>query len=132
MVASDSQATGDFKWFGGAKFKRVTVGPWAGYIVAGCGDVPDIEAAYKQVDAGELSAVAASSAQILIIGRKVWLMDVCSAVPFEVPKTFAIGSGALVAMGAMYAGATAVEAVRIACRLDDGTGGKVHSMKIIP
>jgi ATP-dependent protease HslVU (ClpYQ) peptidase subunit len=46
------------------------------------------------------------------------------------PETaYAIGSGAAFAMGAMDAGATAKEAVKIACR-DVYTGGKIRTYKI--
>lgn len=39
---------------------------------------------------------------------------------------FAIGSGSEVAMGAMAHGASAEEAIEIACRLNPGTGGPVR------
>ena len=43
---------------------------------------------------------------------------------------YAIGSGSDAALGAMHAGKGAVEAVRIAARIDTYTGGKVESMTI--
>lgn len=42
----------------------------------------------------------------------------------------AIGSGKVAAMGAMLHGATAVEAVKIAIKLDPNSGGRVQSVKI--
>jgi ATP-dependent protease HslVU (ClpYQ) peptidase subunit len=48
----------------------------------------------------------------------------------EVGKPYAIGSGGSYAMGAMLAGATAKEAVKIAMKLDVDTGGKIKSMRV--
>jgi hypothetical protein len=47
-----------------------------------------------------------------------------SEYPDTLPRDqlFAIGSGAQVAMGAMWAGASAEKAVEAACELDDGCG----------
>jgi|TARA_Y100000296_G_C5170602_1_gene257085 ATP-dependent HslUV protease subunit HslV len=45
-------------------------------------------------------------------------------------KMWAIGSGRLIAMGAMAAGATAQDAVRIASKWDEGTGGDVEVMRV--
>lgn len=45
-------------------------------------------------------------------------------------KIHAIGTGADFAMGAMLAGATALEAVKIAIKLDPNSGGRVQSVKI--
>jgi len=42
----------------------------------------------------------------------------------------AIGSGEEFAMGAMAAGATPAEAVRIACELDNWSGGEVLTMRL--
>ena len=48
----------------------------------------------------------------------------------DVKGKTAIGSGAGFAMGAMLAGATATETVKIASKLDPYTGGKIKSVKI--
>ena len=45
-------------------------------------------------------------------------------------KMWAIGSGRLIAMGAMAAGATAQDAVRIASKWDEGTGGDIEVMRV--
>ena len=42
----------------------------------------------------------------------------------------AIGSGSDFAMGAMLAGATAKEAVKIACKLDSNSGGKIKTVTL--
>jgi hypothetical protein len=49
----------------------------------------------------------------------------CGDTPEEVKPPYAIGSGADLAMGAMAFGATAVEAVELACQLDDTSSGPV-------
>jgi len=43
---------------------------------------------------------------------------------------FASGSGRFLAMGAMAAGASAEQALQIACDMDQGTSGPVHSFKV--
>ena len=48
----------------------------------------------------------------------------------EVPAPFAIGSGAKFAMGAMLAGASAAQAVEIAIKLDEGSGGPVQEINL--
>lgn len=45
---------------------------------------------------------------------------------------YAIGSGAKAALGAMHCGKSAVEAVRIAARIDPYTGGRINSESLIP
>ena len=45
---------------------------------------------------------------------------------------YAIGSGAGPALGAMHCGKSAVEAVRIAARIDPYTGGRINSESLIP
>jgi hypothetical protein len=57
--------------------------------------------------------------------RKDKLYFWSGAVPEAVTPPYAIGSGADLAMGAMSFGATAVEAVELACQLDDGSSGPV-------
>ena len=48
--------------------------------------------------------------------------------PIKAP--YAIGSGCDFAMGAMLAGCNAVDAVKIAAKLDPYTGGRINSKKI--
>ena len=68
------------------------------------------------------------SALIIRDGKAYHMSDMCELIP--VGKPCAIGSGGEFAMGAMLAGATAIEAVKIAAKLDVNTGGKVRSIKI--
>ena len=69
---------------------------------------------------------------VLLILREegVFVMD-CWLRPQQVHDDyFAIGSGTKVALGAMYMGATAVQAVEAACQFDPYTGGKVVSFSL--
>jgi hypothetical protein len=51
--------------------------------------------------------------------------------PVQILEPFyAIGSGAKAALAAMHCGKSAVEAVRIAARIDPYTGGRIVSMKL--
>ena len=45
---------------------------------------------------------------------------------------YAIGSGAKAALAAMHCGKSAIEAVRIAARIDPYTGGRIHSETLNP
>ena len=45
---------------------------------------------------------------------------------------FAIGSGGIAARAAMLAGADCAEAVRIACRIDPNSGGRVRVYRLAP
>lgn len=67
--------------------------------------------------------------EALIIGRVVLYMNK-RLIPIEVGAPAAIGSGARYAMGAMLAGATPEEAVRIAMQLDPFTGGEVKYLTL--
>ena len=48
----------------------------------------------------------------------------------EVPPPFALGTGAKFAMGAMLAGKTPFEAVEIASKLDNDTGGMIQTVDL--
>lgn len=63
-------------------------------------------------------------------GRKLYEVNrLCTFVEVE-DKFHAIGSGAAYALGAMAAGKSAAEAVRIACRYDGASGLPLVSMRI--
>jgi len=55
----------------------------------------------------------------------------CRGEPIEEPF-YAIGSGAKAALAAMHCGRSAVEAVRIAARIDPYTGGRIVSETLGP
>lgn len=55
-----------------------------------------------------------------------------SCKPIRLPVPYAVGSGREIALGALDAGKTPVEAVKIACKRDIYSGGKVRSIAIKP
>lgn len=56
----------------------------------------------------------------------------CRAIPLLTNwKQWAIGSGSQVAMGAMLAGAGAIQAARYACKIDDGSSMPVNWINMI-
>lgn len=64
-----------------------------------------------------------------IRGKKVMYYDEgIEPIPLKAPA--AIGTGCQFAMGAMLAGATAKEAVKIASKLDEATGGRIKVVKV--
>lgn len=50
--------------------------------------------------------------------------------PFNMSIPCCIGSGCQLAMAALEHGATAKEAIRTAAKYDEGTGGKIQSVKV--
>lgn len=61
--------------------------------------------------------------------RRIWIYEGNIWQRVKMPF-YAIGSGSIIAMGALDAGATAVEAVKIAINRDLWTGGKVTAVKL--
>ena len=61
-------------------------------------------------------------------GVEVWTEHL-QPVPVET-EFYAIGSGAMAAMAAMYMGASAAEAVRIASLVDQYTGGEIQVLEV--
>lgn len=64
----------------------------------------------------------------IVIGRGKVLFYCDDLEPIECGTPQAIGSGEQFAMGAMFAGATAEQAVLIAIKLDTGSGAPVETM----
>lgn len=60
----------------------------------------------------------------------IWVHEDTLTAPIKVQPPFAIGSGWTPALGAMMAGATSREAVKIASKIDVHTGGKITSYSI--
>ena len=65
---------------------------------------------------------------IYIVDGTIWY-EHHTLIPIKVGYPYATGSGCKYAMGAMLAGATPGQAVKIAIKLDSDTGGKVRTMK---
>lgn len=75
----------------------------------------------KPTNASEFNALFVENGKVYLEGA--------SLRPIENGSLNAIGSGKSFAMGAMLAGATPAQAVKIAMKLDPITGGKIRTMK---
>lgn len=127
-MAADSQCSGDYI----SRVRKIHRLP-DGSLAAGAGVSASVYAAIqwaiggRQGDAPDLDG---SCVLFLRPDGSLWLAD--GRWP-EFPladKYAAIGSGCMSAQTAMRLGLSAVEAVRIACEIDDGTSAPVHQMKL--
>ena len=120
-LASDSQMTSGFiEQFSYKKIRTVK-----GRHYGVCGRAGDADNFFKGVE------IPDDNTEILEItssGKCVFIGKGNSRIKMN-GKT-AIGSGCEFAMGAMLHGATAIEAVKIAIKLDPNSGGRVQSVKI--
>lgn len=71
--------------------------------------------------------------ECLIVHKSgVWIGDRLCRLEVLEEEFWAAGSGRQAALAAMHCGKSAVEAVRIACRIDSFSGGRVVSMSLAP
>lgn len=97
-----------------------------GRVVGTAGDVAFGLAIVEWLEAGGEPPKLDDGGNVLVLtpAGEIFLLDkYCKPVPVEAPA--AIGSGMDLAIGAMEAGATPVQAVEIASRRDPGTGGSI-------
>jgi ATP-dependent HslUV protease subunit HslV len=98
-------------------------------LAAGCGNGVRIRAFLDWVRGGMKGAPPAmgdnSEAVILAPGHPVVYVGSDGLMTQEGCEFYALGSGSRIAYGALAAGASAEEAVRIAARYDTSTGGEV-------
>lgn len=135
VLAFDSRVTAGDTVYGGAVKGRKT----NKYLMAVAGDWQDAEAFMDWVEDGavwddrkkygladrevEISAIVVNKkGQVLLYGSRLYPMIIDALF-------YAEGSGAPFALGAMSAGATAAQAVKIAAKFDTGTGGTVRELK---
>lgn len=79
---------------------------------------------------GDCPQLGDGSDAILIRGRKTFYVGPSgTVVPFRAPFA-ATGSGENLAIGAMAMGASAIEAVKVAIRFDEGSGGRIASLTL--
>jgi len=135
-MASDSRITDD----GGAmdqlnypkikKFKD-SIGGFAGDLESGVlffswmerGE-PDDPAQKPTLEDDDFIALVLRKSGVYWYGSKL----IPGGIPSGTPA--AIGSGGDVAMGAMLAGKDPANAVRLACRVDSNSGGKIRTLKL--
>lgn len=128
ILAADTQVThNDTIVFGMNKLYQLKCGSWFGFT--GRGD--QLHVWQEWVEAGMPPTAVELDVSILLVRRKqLWLFGGCLP-PMRVKEPYhAVGSGAVFALAAMDAGADAVQAVRIACKRDIYSGGKVRSVKV--
>lgn len=89
---------------------------------------------FAQVEAGEFSGITSGeddTACAIFVGRRGgFRVESDAMIPSEFRGAYSIGSGCDFAMGAMLAGKSAAEAVRIAAKLDIYTGGPVRTLTV--
>lgn len=69
---------------------------------------------------------------LLVHKSGLWCSDRLCRLERVDDDFMAIGSGRMAALGAMHAGKGAIDAVRIATRIDPNSGGRVVSMTLAP
>lgn len=132
VLAGDSQATDDQVW---QTNKVERIGTSAGELLVGwCGDVHAslVFVEWLKNDQSRKPDLSNEDFEAIVVAKTgrvtIWNQSLVSWRPKG--KFFAIGSGAQSAMGAMHAGKSAIEAVKIACKVDPYTRGPVRSLRI--
>lgn len=126
-IAGDSQMQTDFVCQGGSK-KLFTLKD--GSIVGFCGQSQFWLPLVEWLNGGDRPELKDAEFGAIILtpeGRIFHLDD--GFYKTECPPPYAMGSGGGFAMGAMLAGKTPEEAVKIAAKLDVYTGGKITVMR---
>lgn len=110
------------------KIHRLKDGSICGY----CGAVDEALAIIRHFDGDETEKVKWDEVTILMLKPNGQLLKYDKQVPTKLKKIeyLAIGTGQSVALGAMYQGATAIEAVQAAIEHDSHTRGPVTWMKV--
>ncbi len=102
-----------------------------GSIIGCAGDTTDCRAfvRYMREQKGERPSLGENFDALILHpnGNVEWMDHKWEPLAYTVPN--AIGSGGRFAIGAMMAGASPKEAVRIACERDTCSGGPITSMK---
>lgn len=102
-----------------------------GALAGGAGDLPWVQAFHRwflEGADGDPPPVEDGSKGVIIIRNKpIEMFEEGGAFEFR-PPYFAFGSGKEFALGAMFAGASAPEAVKAAMNFDPGTGGRVMTL----
>jgi ATP-dependent protease HslVU (ClpYQ) peptidase subunit len=132
ILAGDSQATDDQVW---QTRKVIRLSTSAGSLLVGwCGDVHAalVFLEWLKNDQSRKPDISNEDFEAIVVAETgrvtIWTQSLVGWRPEG--KFFAIGSGGKAAMGAMHAGKSAVEAVKIACKVDPYTRGPVRSLKL--
>lgn len=102
-----------------------------GSLFGGAHGSEDIERLYLALKNGHPAPKLEDVAGLHIDRRgRMWIYEGNIWQSLKGFKFYAIGSGAIMATAAMMAGASALEAVKIACQLDLWSGGKLTTLKL--
>ncbi len=116
------------------KLKLFIAGDYAVGVCGSCDKIPTIRQWFEQLYCTPESMperLWEDSYDILAMNADGGIFTLFGDTLHELPVNyFALGSGRLVAMGAMAAGSNAVEAVKIACKYDVYTGGPVEFLTV--
>ncbi len=132
ILAADSRATaGDHGWVKADEVQKIFRLP-DGSLFAGAGDqgLHGALRAFLSEESGERPDIGDSDAIQVMLDGKIWYYTGKSVRVAKAPF-IALGSGLPALLGAMYAGASAQEAVAIACKIDPYSGGFVYAVPII-
>ena len=130
VMACDSKVSGDFL----SKIQDKVV-KGRGVLVGYCGDLIAAwsGAMYLAGEVQDRPITTREDDVMFLIYRdgELYLADAeFREVPLKPMKYYAIGSGGQAAMVAMHMGATAGEAIKMAIRVDDGSGGPVKEYRL--
>lgn len=124
-IACDSRfTTGERKQYG-RKFKELA----DGRVILFAGDVREGRKAIRYIERNAALPADLLTETVVVVfdrKRKVVLVYDEHHVPERVRDSEAWGSGADFAIGALDAGASAEQAVKITCRRSTSCGGKIH------
>lgn len=132
ILAADSQGTDDDH---GGRTKTTKIFKIRDCIAAFAGDVAEGHVFMKWLRKGKPEDEKPTFDKdefegVTLDANGLWFWD-WNFIPVPLEDEFcAIGSGAAFAIGAMEAGASAIEAVEIAIRRDTGSGGKIVSYAV--
>lgn len=135
VVCSDTLMVGEWKDQGKCiKILRVVDERGEEAIIGGSGALASIYAFQDWVlggmDAANYPSQHFVDANFLLVTKKGVYSYESYPRPIKVSIPFAIGSGSQFAMGAMLAGASSIEAVKIAAKLDPYTNNKVTVLEL--
>jgi len=128
VLAADTQATCSYH----SRVRKIHRMP-DGVLLGGCGSTQDCHLVAEWLKGGQEGKLPRSLEAdfIIVLPNGSILIAEGRFPPFPLTAKFAaIGSGSPVAMGAMEAGATALEAVKIAAKHDGGTSGPFHTLRL--
>jgi ATP-dependent protease HslVU (ClpYQ) peptidase subunit len=131
-LAGDSQASDSQVWRT-RKVERVqtSAGP---LLVGWCGEVfaAQVFIEWLKNDANRKPSLGNEDFEAIVVAANgrvtIWNQSLVAWKPRG--QFFAIGSGAPAALGAMHAGKGAVDAVKIACKVDPYSSGPIHSLRL--